>query len=64
MMAAVALMTAMSFTACSDDDNDNSSNYQKYQQEVTNMVNKQKKNDKVILQVTTKALYFQRSLRT
>ena len=48
MMAAVALMTAMSFSACSDDD-DNSSNYQKYQQEVTNMVNKQKKNDKVIL---------------
>ncbi|MBR6974273.1 MAG: sirohydrochlorin cobaltochelatase [Bacteroidaceae bacterium] len=51
MMAAVALMTAMSFTACSDDDNDNSSNYRKYQQEVTNMVNKQKKNDKVILLV-------------
>ena len=48
MMAAVALVTAMSFTACSDDD-DNSSNYQKYQQEVTNTVNKQKKNDKVIL---------------
>lgn len=48
MMAAVALVTAMSFTACSDDD-DNSSNYQKYQQEVTNMVNKQKRNDKVIL---------------
>ena len=49
MMAAVALMTAMSFTACSNDDDDNSSNYQKYQQEVTNMVNSQKKNDKVIL---------------
>ena len=49
MAAAVALMTAMSFTACSNDDDDNSSNYQKYQQEVTNMVNKQKKNDKVIL---------------
>ena len=48
MAAAVALVTAMSFTACSDDD-DNSSNYQKYQQEVTNTVNKQKKNDKVIL---------------
>ncbi|MBO7581591.1 MAG: sirohydrochlorin cobaltochelatase [Bacteroidaceae bacterium] len=48
MMAAVALMTAMSFSACSDDD-DNSSNYQKYQQEVTNMVNSQKKHDKVIL---------------
>ena len=49
MAAAVALMTAMSFTACSNDDDDNSSNYQKHQQEVTNMVNKQKKNDKVIL---------------
>lgn len=47
MMAAVALMTAMSFSACSDDDN--SSNYQRYQQEVTNMVNSQKKHDKVIL---------------
>ena len=51
MMAAVALMTAMSFTACSDDDNDNSSNYQKYQQEVTNMVNKQKQHEKAILLV-------------
>lgn len=51
MAAAVALMTAMSFSACSDDDEDNSSNYQKYQQEVTNTVNKQKKNDKVILLV-------------
>ena len=50
MAAVVALMTAVSFTACSDDD-DNSSNYQKYQQEVTAMVNSQKKNDKVILLV-------------
>ena len=51
MMAAVALMTAMSFTACSNDDDDNSSNYQKYQEEVTSMVNSQKRNDKVILVV-------------
>ena len=51
MMAAVALMTAMSFTACSNDDDNNSSNYQKYQEEVTSMVNSQKRNDKVILVV-------------
>jgi sirohydrochlorin cobaltochelatase len=48
MMAAVALVTAMSFNACSNDD-DNSSNYQKYQEEVNSMVNSQKKSDKVIL---------------
>ena len=48
MMAAVALMTAISFSACSDDD-DNKSNYQKYQEEVDNLVNKQKKHKKVIL---------------
>ena len=51
MMAAVALMTAMSFTACSDDDDDNSSNYEKYQQEVNSTVNKQKKSNKAILLV-------------
>ena len=34
MMAVVALVTAMSFTACSNDDDDKSSNYQKYQEEV------------------------------
>ncbi len=50
MMAAVALMTAVSFTACSDDDN-NSSNYEKYQQEVNSMVNGQKRNNKAILLV-------------
>ena len=48
MMAVVALVTAMSFNACSNDD-DNSSNYQKYQEEVNSMVNSQKKSDKVIL---------------
>ena len=52
MMATVALMTAMSFTACSnDDDDDTASNYEKYQQEVNSMVNSQKKNDKTILLV-------------
>lgn len=49
MMAVVALVTAMSFTACSNDDDDKSSNYQKYQEEVNSMVNSQKKSDKVIL---------------
>jgi len=50
MAAAVALMTAVSFTACSNDDN-NPSNYERYQQEVNSMVNSQKRNDKVILLV-------------
>ena len=48
MAAAMALMTAVSFTACSSDD-DNPSNYQRYQQEVNNMVNSQKKSNKAIL---------------
>ena len=50
MMAVAALMTAMSFTACSDDD-DNPSNYERYQQEVNAAVNSQKHSDKVILLV-------------
>ena len=50
MMAAVALMVAMSFTACSNDDN-NSSNYERYQQEVNAAVNRQKSSNKVILLV-------------
>ena len=50
MMAAVALMVAMSFTACSNDDN-NSSNYERYQQEVHAAVNRQKSSNKVILLV-------------
>ena len=50
MTAAVALMTAMSFTACSNDDN-NSSNYERYQQEVNAAVNRQKSSNKVILLV-------------
>ena len=48
MMAAAALMVAMSFTACSDD-NDTPSNYQRYQQEVNNLVNSQQKHEKCIL---------------
>ena len=50
MTAAVALMTAMSFTACSDDDN-NPSNYERYQQEVNASVNSQKHSEKAILLV-------------
>lgn len=50
MMAAVALMTAVSFTACSDDD-DNLSNMERYQRAVDATVKKQKKSDKAILLV-------------
>ncbi|MBQ8709104.1 MAG: sirohydrochlorin cobaltochelatase [Bacteroidaceae bacterium] len=51
MMAAVALMTAVSFSACSNDDDDNSSNYQMYQEEVNAMVKNQKTGKKAILLV-------------
>lgn len=53
MMAVVAIVMGMSFTSCSDDDDDNntSSNYEKYQQAVDQLVNSQKKSDKVILLV-------------
>lgn len=53
MMAVVAIVMGMSFTSCSDDDDDNntSSNYEKYQQAVDQLVNSQKKSDKVILVV-------------
>lgn len=50
MTAVMALIMGCSLTACSDDDN-NESNYQKYQNEVNKMVNDSKKNDKVILLV-------------
>ena len=49
MTAVMALIMGCSLTACSDDDNE--SNYQKYQNEVNKMVNDSKKNDKVILLV-------------
>lgn len=51
MMAAVALMTAVSFTACSDDDADPVSNMEQYQRTVDATVKKQKKNNKAILLV-------------
>ena len=50
MTAVMALIMGCPLTACSDDDN-NESNYQKYQNEVNKMVNDSKKNDKVILLV-------------
>ena len=53
MMAAVALFSAMTFTACSDDDDDNNniSNMELYQREVDATVKANKKNDKAILVV-------------
>ena len=53
MMAAVALFSAMTFTACGDDDDDNNniSNMERYQREVDATVKANKKNDKAILVV-------------
>ena len=49
MLAMMAIIASMTFTACSDDDDE--SNYQKYQKAVDEMVKSQKKNNKVILLV-------------
>ena len=52
MLAVMAFIASATFTACSDDDKDNStSNYEKYQNAVNNTVKSQKKSDKVILLV-------------
>ena len=64
MIAMMAFTVCTMFTACGDDDNNNNtvvppdpdpvvtpSNYDRYQQDVNNIVNRQKKNDKVILVV-------------
>ena len=51
MMAMMAFLASATFTACSDDDDDELSNYEKYQQAVNKTVNTQKKSDKVILLV-------------
>ena len=53
MLAMMAFVASVTFTACSSDDEDNSkqSNYDRYQQAVNQTVNTQKKNDRVILLV-------------
>ena len=52
MLAMMAFVASAMFTACSsDDDDDNLSNYEKYQRSVDQTVNSQKKSDKVILLV-------------
>ena len=52
MVAMMAFIASATFTACSDDDDNNTqSNYEKYQQAVNQTVNSQKKSDKVILLV-------------
>ena len=53
MLAMMAFVVSASFTACSDDDDNNGtqSNYEKYQQAVNETVNAQKKSNKVILLV-------------
>ena len=54
MLAMLAFVSSVTFTACSSDDDDNKStqsNYDKYQQAVNQTVNSQKKSDKVILLV-------------
>ena len=50
MVAFMAAMMGMGLSSCSKDDNE-SSNYEKYQKQVDDMVKQQKKNDKVILLV-------------
>ena len=52
MMALAAIVLTAGMTACSSDDDGNTgSNYDKYQKEVNNTVNTQKKHNKVILLV-------------
>ena len=53
MLAMMAFVASATFTACSDDDDNNGtqSNYEKYQQAVNETVNKQKSSNKVILLV-------------
>lgn len=57
MMAMMAFMVSATFTACNDDDDNNElSNYQKYQEAVNQTVNSQKRNNKVILLVPSALL--------
>ena len=50
LLAMLTIMAGLSFTACSDDD-DNKSNYEIYQEAVSSKVKAQKKNNKAILLV-------------
>lgn len=51
MIAMMAVLSVVSFSACSDDDDDTVSNMQRYQNEVDKTVRQQKKHDKAILLV-------------
>ena len=51
LLAMLTIMAGLTFTACSDDDDDNKSNYEIYQEAVSNTVKSQKKNNKAILLV-------------
>ncbi len=51
MIAMLAIMATATFTACNDDDDDKTSNMERYQKEVEKTVRQQKKNDKAILLV-------------
>ena len=53
MIAMMAIIGSVSFTACSDDDDNTGgqSNYDRYQKVVNETVKKHKKSDKVILLV-------------
>ena len=45
LLAMLTIMAGLSFTACSDDDDDNESNYVIYQKAVSNTVKSQKKHN-------------------
>lgn len=51
LLAMLTIMAGISFTACSDDDDDNKSNYEIYQEAVSSTVKAQKKHNKAILLV-------------
>lgn len=51
MLAVMAFIASATFTACSSDDDNSTSNYEKYQNAVNNTVKSQKRSDKVILLV-------------
>ena len=51
LLAMLTIMAGLTFTACSDDDDDNKSNYEIYQEAVSSTVKAQKKHNKAILLV-------------